>query len=231
MISVLGRWLMMGAMLAAMAWPAAVCAGAAENPGGLQSPANPERPWGIGGALRTATIPFGSQRGVVTSFVPLLYYEGDAFYMDGIEGGATLWQDDRWRVRALGRLRFFDIPDNLQNLIQGDTVDWGGQARYRLSDHASVQAEWLTDQHFAWHANFGVEFSAETGDLELWPYLNLRYKSARFNSTYYALDWAGFPGIRGGTDVQAGLRFRYHVRGNFYLMGGGQFTRACSHYG
>jgi outer membrane protein len=179
---------------------------------------------GMGGAVRLASIPFGAQGGAVASFVPLLFYQGDVFYMDGVEGGATLYEADRWRVRALGRLRFFDIPDNLQNLIQGDTVDWGGQVRYRLGERAWLNAEWLTDQHFAWHANLGLEYAVERGDLELWPRLNARYKSARFNSTYYALDWAGFPKIGGGVDLQAGFRFRYHLRRQLYLIGAAQFT-------
>jgi len=188
-----------------------------------------EKPWGLGGAVRTATIPFGNRQGMVTSFVPLLFYQGDTFYLDGMEGGATLYEDGRWRIRALGRLRFFDIPADLQNLIQGDTVDWGGQARLRLADHAWLKGEWLSDDRFAWHANLGLDFETELGELELWPNVNLRYKSGRFNSRYYGLDWAGHPAIAGGIDLQAGTRFRYPLHGNLYLIGAADITLLDRH--
>jgi len=90
----------------------------------------PEQIWGIGASVRVATIPFATQgANDVSSFIPILFYEGKHFFFHGLEGGIIGYHNDQWRLSAVGRVHFFDIPEEYQNTIQGDNVDWGLQAR------------------------------------------------------------------------------------------------------
>ena len=66
--------------------------------------------WGIAAAVRTATIPFTGSNQSVSSFVPMMFFEGEDFFLRGTSGGAHLWKDEDEEVNALARLRFFDIP-------------------------------------------------------------------------------------------------------------------------
>ena len=90
----------------------------------------PEQTWGIALGGRTATNIFDTGDGSVNSLVPLLFYEGERFYLDGLEGGFHFYSKKNWQASLLGRLRFFDIPEEYQNECQGNTVDAGARLRY-----------------------------------------------------------------------------------------------------
>lgn len=101
----------------------------------------PEQEWGVGFVVRTAKIPFDTKDDWVTSLVPLMFYDGKTFFLDGMEGGIKLKYWDNSRLDFLGRFRFFDIPREYQNLIQEDTVDFGFRYRYELWDQLFADAE------------------------------------------------------------------------------------------
>ena len=85
----------------------------------------------VGAAFRTALIPFDSEERTVATFIPFVFYDGRGpFYFRGLEGGVRLWRPGDWQFSAMTRIRFFDIPQDLQNQIQGDTFFYGLQARY-----------------------------------------------------------------------------------------------------
>lgn len=178
-----------------------------------------EQTWGVALSARSASIIFEGDDDVVTSFVPLLYFKGERFYLDGLEGGFHLYKKSSWQATILGRLRFFDIPEEYQNEVRGDTVDIGGRLRYLYDDEARVDFEILSDQYGNTHANLRLEHDFEAGSLEITPYINARLKSSGFNDRYYGLVWLGNDSIDGGVDFQVGSRLRYHLLSNLYLVG------------
>ena len=50
-----------------------------------------EQTWGLGVLFRNAEIPFDTEADNVTSFVPMMFYQGETFFIRGIEGGAHLY--------------------------------------------------------------------------------------------------------------------------------------------
>lgn len=163
-------------------------------------------------------IPTNTGDELSTSFVPMLFYQGERAYLDGTEGGLHLYQDERFRFSLLARMRFFDAPKGLQNQLRGDALDWGGQLRYKLSKNSWIDTELLTDPVGRLHGNLRYAALIERGAAEFTPYINLRVKSADFNNHYYALDWAGYKPVGGSLDLQAGSRLRYHLFSNLYLL-------------
>ncbi len=77
----------------------------------------PEKDWGIAVGIRSAKIPYFAKEDRVDDFIPLLYYDGDLFFIRGLTGGIKLYQKDEWQFNFIGRYRYFDIPAEYQNLI------------------------------------------------------------------------------------------------------------------
>lgn len=98
-------------------------------------PTSVQADWGIGTAVRTASIPYASQNDSVSSFVPMLFYEGERWFWRGTGGGVHLFseKEEKWELNALGRLRFVDLPSEYQNSLQGDDVDFGLQFHQDLN--------------------------------------------------------------------------------------------------
>lgn len=102
-------------------YPESVCANLAES-----APA--EADWGIAVTVRTATIAYETDDESVSSFVPMLFFDNERFFLDGLGGGVKVFKSDTFRVDLFGRMRFVNIPKDLQNEIQADTIDIGGAA-------------------------------------------------------------------------------------------------------
>jgi len=193
----------------------------------------PEKDWGIAVGVRSAKIPFKTKDDSVQDFIPLMFYDGDLFYIRGLTGGIKLYNKEDWQFSLIGRYRYFDIPAEFQNLAQGNEVDAGGQLKYRLNDNLETNFEIMTDNESRYHANLDTRFHWESGSWELFPYATLRYKSADFNDHYYGLDGFSDPTnpsnvfnnkIGSAFDLTLGSEIRYHVASNFYLLGRAQFT-------
>ncbi|TPH18038.1 MipA/OmpV family protein [Litorilituus lipolyticus] len=178
-----------------------------------------EQSWGIGALMRNAEIPFDTDADNVTSFVPMMFFQGETFFLRGIEGGAHLYQQDDWQLNAIARMRFFDIPAEYQNAVQGDTIDLGIQARRHFSKHSFLDVEFFTDLEGNPYGNLTKQWYLQYGSWEFMPKVSARYKSASFNSHYYALEQLTNEKIGAGFDLNATLESRYHVASNFYLLG------------
>lgn len=178
-----------------------------------------EQSWGIGALVRNAEIPFDTDADNVTSFVPMMFFQGETFFMRGIEGGAHLYKHQDWEFNAIGRLRFFDIPAEYQNAVQGDTVDAGFQARRYFSDTSFVDLEMLSDLKGNPYANLTKHWYFQHESWEFMPQIQARYKSASFNSRYFALEDLTGDNIGAGLELSAKVESRYHVGSNFYLLG------------
>lgn len=176
----------------------------------------PEATWGIGVTVRTATIAFDTNDESVSSFVPLLFYDGEYFFLDGIEGGLKVfsWKDLRFDV--FGRLRFFDIPEKFQNSIQGDTFDAGARVKYSVTDDIDADFEILSDDDSRTHGNIRLSYRYRGNRMDIAPYFNVRFTSSEFNSHYYGLDRID---AGSGTEFSLGLTGRYHLYRNLYAIG------------
>ena len=189
--------------------------------GAVAGPTYEEKDWGLGMIMRGSTIPFGTDETRVASLVPMLWYQGERVYFLGTEGGVMLYTKDKWRFSALGRLHFFDIPSDLQNEYQGDTVDAGLQARYEVFGPTYLDLELMTDFEGNSHANIRYGSSWQSRRFQFNPYAELKLKNQHYNSYYYGLDRAG---IAGGGDLSVGFVGTYHFVSNFYAYGAAKFT-------
>lgn len=178
-----------------------------------------EKSWGLGFTIRSAEIPFDTDADTVTSVVPMMFYEGEDFYIRGIEGGAYILNQDNWELNGVARMRFFDIPAEYQNQVQGDTIDLGMQWRANITDDHFFDVELFSDLEGNPYGNVSSSWYHQTGNWEFMPRLSLRYKSAAFNSRYYALEDVTNERIGAGFEFNANIEARYHVTSNLYLLG------------
>jgi len=189
--------------------------------------------WGIAIGYRIADIPYPAKDEQVDDFIPLLFYDSDLFFIRGLTGGAKLYREGPWQVSLLGRYRYFDIPEEYQNRVQGNEFDVGGEVRYFFDNNFEASLEVMTDQNSRYYSSLGARYLWESGSWELFPYASLRFKDADFNDRYYGLDGYTNPDdptqelgnkIGSGVDFTVGSEFRYHVTSNLYLLGRAQLT-------
>ena len=181
-----------------------------------------EKSWAIGMVVRTATIPFATDEDrTVATLVPLIFYEGDRFYMRGIELGFKFYSIGDWQFSALGRMHFFDIPKSYQNRIQGDNVDWGFQARYQPFPLTYLDLELLSDWQKNVSSNARLALDLYQGGFHFDPYFELKLKGNSYNSTYFGLTQQE---VKAGIDMSVGIIADYHVLSNFYFYGAARLT-------
>ncbi|KLV03788.1 MltA-interacting MipA family protein [Photobacterium aquae] len=180
-----------------------------------------EQQWGIAATIRTASIPYATKDVVedtsVSSFLPLMFYEGDRVFLRGMEGGLNLYRQDSWELNALLRMHFIDIPSSFQNQIGGDTADYGLQYRYLWGETYSAELELLSDPSGRMSTQAVFQGDYLLGDWRLKPELSAIWKDRDYNSYYYGLQQEE---IGAGVDVKAGGSAAYHVTSNLYLFAG-----------
>lgn len=176
-----------------------------------------EQDWGIAIGLRYAEIPYVTANGdrTVADIVPLMFFENDYVYVRGLEGGIKIINDEVWKLNAILRYRFFDIPAAYQNQVRGDAWDGGVQLRYNLGDW-DLRSEFMTDGDARFYSDIG--FDTELGDkyATYYPYIGVRIKTSDFNTKYYGFDQEY---VEGGVDLHASMEARYHLVSNLYLIG------------
>ena len=199
----------------------------------LEAEAVEEKDWGIAIGYRIARIPYASAEKQVSEVVPLMFYDGDTFFIHGLYGGIHLLEKDDWQFNLIGRYRFFDIPARYQNAIRGDALDMGVDARYHLDADKDLHLQLMTDGEGNDYASVHLRAHWQHGSVELFPYAMLDYRSAHFNRHYYGFD--GFPDpdtglplsnrLGAGIDLSIGSELRYHVWRNLFLIGRAQLSR------
>ena len=189
--------------------------------------------WGIAIGYRYAGIPYPAKDEYVDDFIPLLFYDGDTFFIRGLTGGVKLYDEDAWQFSLLGRYRYLDIPEQYQNRVQGNEFDLGGEVKYRFDNNFEASFEIMSDDDSRYYSSLGARYLWESGAWELFPYATLRFKSEDFNDRYYGLDGYTNPddptqdlgnAIGSGVDLTIGSEMRYHVISNLYLLGRAQLT-------
>jgi outer membrane protein len=175
-----------------------------------------ERDWGIGVSVRSASVPYFSEdENNTNSIVPLIFYDSDVFYWQGIGGGFKLFNRDLWQLSLMIRMRFVDIPLDYQNEIMGATSDFGFRYRYLLSRLFYTDFELLLDWEKNFSSNLRVGISQMTQKLNFRSWLQLKYKSTDFNSYYFGLTREK---ISAGIEISLGMRVYYQLFKNLYLF-------------
>ena len=123
--------------------------------------------WGVGMSYRSAQIPFDLQTHHVSTMVPLFYYQGEYFFLDGASGGLHLWQSEPaaihnafsfrpmsdWQLDLHSQLRFTNIPKSKQNQQQADAADVGLRLRHQFNDSNWGAFGGYTDSDGRWYAD------------------------------------------------------------------------------
>jgi outer membrane protein len=189
--------------------------------------------WGIAIGYRYAGIPYPAKDEYVDDFIPLMFYDGDTFFIRGLTGGVKLYNEDAWQFSLLGRYRYLDIPEQYQNQVQGNEFDIGGEVKYRFDNNFEASFEIMSDDDSRYYSSLGARYLWESDSWELFPFATLRFKSEDFNDRYYGLDGYTNPDdptedlgnkIGSGVDLTIGSEMRYHVISNLYLLGRAQIT-------
>ena len=179
-----------------------------------------EPTWAVGAAHRTAIVPFATDEGAVSTFIPFVFYEGkERFYFRGLETGLTFWKPGDWKFSAMGRMRFFDIPIEYQNQVQGDTFLWGFQGRYSPFGPWHLDLEALSDLegHELFNARLGGLWEQRKSSVR--AYFQAQYKTSKFNSRYYGLDMED---VNGGVELGVGASALYTIASNFFVFARGE---------
>ena len=184
-----------------------------------------EKEWGIAAVIRTASIPYVTNTETVSTFIPMMFFENEYVFIDGMEGGLYLYQESDWQLSALMRLRYFDLPKEDQNKAGGDVVDTGFRARYNFDREWFIDSELMVDPDFRAYMNFKLGAEIESGDWWFNPSIESRWKGSEFNSYYYSRNLDSGEELGAGVDVKAGIISRYHVTSNLYLLGGSYLSR------
>ncbi len=180
-----------------------------------------EQDWALGATMRTATIPFATTERTVASFVPLMFFRSEHFYLNGIEGGVWIHDSKRWKISGMARLRFFDIPAEYQNQIQGNNILMGAKFRYKPIKFTYTDFELLSDvySHFLSNLRLGLAYKTENFNGQVFG--ELQFKSSSFNNYYYGLDQYD---VGAGTEISAGYTVSYHAWRNLYLFSAGKVS-------
>jgi len=177
----------------------------------------PEEKWGVGFGFRAASNPYVEGDSVLEDVFPLLYYDSSFFYLDGLEAGFKLLNTEEWRLNLLGRWRFIDVPEEYNDQMDGDVLDWGLQLRYQPGQKSGyLEVDLLADERQRLSSTLRSGLEMTSGNLEWEPFLSLRVKSSRFNDYYYGLD---VDDIGSGTDITLGLEGSYYLGNDLYLQG------------
>jgi len=122
---------------------------------------------------------------------------------------------------VVGRLHFFDIPSEFQNDYQGDSVDFGLQARYQVAGPTHLDFELMTDFEGNGLANIRYGASWQKRNFRFYPYLELKLKNKQYNTYYFGLDQER---ISAGADLSIGFQGTYHFVSSLYAYGSAKFT-------
>lgn len=187
---------------------------------------NEHQTWGVSAQFRVASTPYdlGQRGSSTTSFIPLLHFENDYFFVDGLDAGYKAYEQGQWSFNAISRLRFIDLPEDLQHEYGSARMDLGGALGYQLTDATKTELELLSDSDGALHGNWRISTEYTGEDWWVKPSVTLRYKSAEFNSQYYAVEDLTGERIGAGIDATVGVEGRYHLVSNLYLLGSTSLT-------
>ncbi len=181
-----------------------------------------EQDWGIGLASRSASIPYktdGTHK--IVSAVPMLFYEGERFFIRGIGGGIYFYNGQQWKISALMRIHFVDLPNEYQNKVQPNNMDYGVRTRWFFRGPFFVDAEPLLDFDNMFSVNLRIGMLHKGKCFLFNPFFEAKIKSADYNSRYFGLT---LEHLKGGVDYSLGIIADARVFRNLYLYGAAKLT-------
>ncbi|PQJ29985.1 MipA/OmpV family protein [Rubritalea profundi] len=172
--------------------------------------------WGVAMGVRYASVPYASDDKATSDIFPLFYYEGERFFLRGDYGGVKLWEGDKYGFNALARHRFTDIPAEFIDKVNGNTLDMGLQAFWKLDEQSQLQFDVLSDPQGRFHsaARWAGDYSKP--NWRFFPELEIRFTGSEFNSHYYGVDTYD---LSEGIEARARFKARRRVVSNLHLEG------------
>ncbi|SQD76500.1 MipA/OmpV family protein [Moritella yayanosii] len=191
----------------------------------VESPILSVNQWGLAIGMRRADIPFAvsevSEDTAVYDILPLIRFENDYGFINGLEGGVHLWKNADHQVNVYSRFRFNDIPKEFQNEIKGQSFDFGLQYRY-FDGPWEADIAVLSDNYKRSYGYTRAQYRWEYDSWTLIPFAEFKWKSADFNDYYYGFD---LEHVGAGVSASGGIKGAYHVASNLYLIGQFGVTR------
>ena len=176
----------------------------------------PPKEWGLAIGVRSVVTPFKAEENPVNDIVPLMYYHGERFNLDGLAAWFEVLSKKKWELNAMARFRFLDIPEEYQDDFDGNALDYGIQVKHIPIPELDVDLEFMTDQRGKYHVASYANYRFTSGRWTLLPFGRIRWKSADFNNLYFGLG-VETPGQ--GFDFKIGTDVRLHVYQNLHLIG------------
>ena len=184
--------------------------------------------WAIGTSVRLQSSPYVGE-GLRTDFLPELYYQGRAFYLDGTRAG---WRTSAWdavTLDAFAQYRFGGYNTELTSEIAGmrryGTAEAGTSAKFATAA-GQFLLEWRTD---AFNRHGGQSLKGEwrgqwhSGNWRLEPYLFAEHESADVNNYYYGVEpdeaLPDRPAYKPGAGTNLGLGTDAWYRAGAHLLG------------
>ncbi len=187
----------------------------------ISAPPLPGGTWGLGVSARDSGIPYKTDKADdVGNMVPYLLYEGEYIFLRQGEFGFRAYQNDSQSLNVLGKRRYVNLPKNIQNEYQEDSLDWGVQWLSEINTTSQWRAELLTAGEGRHLVYGGWDWYDSFQKLDVSFNAGLRYKNAKFNSYYYGLSGYNGDNINPGVEAELGLDVRYPLIGPLYLTGG-----------
>lgn len=174
--------------------------------------------WGIGAVFRQAYSPFVTEYDAVTSFVPMLFYDNGVAYLEGTHAGVKLWNSDKQQLSFVSKLRFFDIPFEYQNAVQGDTFDFGFTHEFEFSNHYFLTTAFMSDLDGRTYGELFLNSRVRIGSAATIFKVGSRLKSQTFNSHYFALNDYTNEEIGSGNEIIASVSLKYPISLNWHLL-------------
>ncbi|MGJ8674216.1 MipA/OmpV family protein [Rubritalea sp.] len=172
--------------------------------------------WGVAMAMRYGSTPFDAEDNGISDIFPLFYYEGDRFFLRGDYGGLKLWENDQYGFNAIARYRFYDIPEEYDDLVSGGGADMGLQAYWKLTQETQLQLELLSDSDGRFQAatRWAGDFRREKW--RFFPEAEVLFTSSKFNRHYYGV---GRYDLNAGVEARAKFKARRQLYKNLHVEG------------
>lgn len=90
--------------------------------------------------------------------------------------------------KPYSRRRWMNIPSDVQNSLQLDTIDAGLQVNYQIDSSHRWRMELLTESHWKSQLYAGHDWDCQFGKLQLNTEAGFRLKPAKYNQYYYSLN-------------------------------------------
>ncbi len=203
----------------------------------------PVHDWGVDIALGYGAIenPLNKRESLETLVVPQWYYYGERFYVETLELGYTLFENDHLLMDLVGFLNddgvlynvdnknvsILDISNLIPNVgrpINGNPIEFD-KIKRKFTYMAGAQVFWLTEYvdvkllygkdvtvgHEGEETLLSLQKSYQIDNMRLFWEAGLQRKTAALNNYYYGLR-ASERGLRNDTDVTGKSLTNYYVK-------------------